>query len=140
MKFMRFIINKCFGLSFLWILLTIPVQTQAEADIKVVKEALDVIRTFTNDYCSRIPLEGSGGDVKLSGKAQAKLLTGLFKKLADIGVEGVGEYKLSEYKGVLRSDLVEALKDNQNCRLKVWERLKNLLPLVEKKINPTRLY
>ncbi len=131
MKFVRFK-NKCFELAFLWILLTIPVQTQAEADIKVAKEALDVIRDFANDYCDRIPLEGSASDVELSGIAQAEL-SGLLKKLADIGIEGGGEYKLSEYKGVLRSDLVEALKDNQNCRLKVWEHLKNLVPQLKKK-------
>jgi hypothetical protein len=90
------------------------------------KQALDIISDFANKMCSSVPLEGSGNSVELSGEAKAEL-RGIIKKLAKMGFEGAGKYQGKEYSGFLQNDLVEALKNTTECKLKIWNDLKDKL-------------
>jgi len=56
-------------------------------------------------------------------------LSGLAKKLADLGVSGTGDINSAEYEGVVQQELTGALKDVRECMLKVFDTLqKKLLP------------
>jgi hypothetical protein len=55
-------------------------------------------------------------------------LNGLIKKLADLGINGVGELATDEYQGVLRKDLASTLKGNAACKLKIFDRLQKIIP------------
>ena len=64
-------------------------------------EALATIEDFSAKLCGDY-LEGGGfSTVSASGEAQAQL-TGLFKKLANLGISGAASINSDEYIGVLR--------------------------------------
>lgn len=90
------------------------------------KRALNIIADFADRLCKDIPLDGTGDNLELSGKAKVEL-SGIIKKIADLGVEGAVKYQKSEYKGLLQKDLVKALQESTNCRLQVWEDLKETI-------------
>lgn len=96
----------------------------AASDLSAKKEALDVIADFAERLCKDIPLEGSGESIELSGEARAEL-NGLIKKLADLGIQGIGKYQKSYYEGILRSDLAEVLKSRTECRLEIFRKLED---------------
>jgi len=86
-------------------------------------EALATIEDFSSKFCGDYLEGGSASAMSASGEAQAQL-TGLFKKLADLGIKGAASINSEEYIGVLREDLGEELKNARECRLAVWESLK----------------
>jgi hypothetical protein len=90
------------------------------------KEALQIISDFADRLCSRVPLEGSGSTVDLSGTGKAEL-DGLLKKMASLGIQGSAKYQQSQFQGLLQKDLVAALKTSTDCKLKVLEALKDKL-------------
>lgn len=96
------------------------------ADLKKTENALGLINKFADRFCDRIPLNGTEENLELSGEAKAQL-QGLLKKLTHLGIEGAANYQLSDYEGILATDLKDALRDNQNCRLRIWEDLKKLV-------------
>ncbi len=96
------------------------------ASLKEHKEALKVISDFANEMCDKIPIKGKGENVELTGEARAGL-NGLFKKLANIGIEGVADYQKSEYEGLLQKDLAATLKDSRNCKLEILNQLKSII-------------
>ncbi|MEI7995597.1 MAG: hypothetical protein WCH01_11920 [Methylococcaceae bacterium] len=98
----------------------------ANNNLDTQKQALDIVADFADKFCKQVPLEGSTGNVELSGNAKAEL-NGLLKNLANLGIEGATKYQTSEYQGLLQKDLVEGLKSSTNCRLQVWDGLKNKL-------------
>jgi hypothetical protein len=90
------------------------------------KEALQIISDFADRLCSKVPLEGSGSTVDLSGTGKAEL-DGLLKKMASLGIQGSAKYQQSQFQGLLQKDLVAALKTSTDCKLKVFEALKDKL-------------
>ncbi|WP_455387739.1 hypothetical protein [Petrachloros mirabilis] len=104
----------------------------AQSSLAEQERALNMIADFADRLCKDIPLEGEGDNVELSGKAKVEL-SGIIKKIADLGVEGAAKYQKTEYKGLLQKDLVRALQDSTNCRLQVWNDLK------EKILGPNHL-
>src|SRR6202011_4350234 len=54
-------------------------------------------------------------------------LSGLIKKLADLGIVGTGEVNHATYEGVVQQELATTLKDIRECKLKTLEILKGLL-------------
>lgn len=89
------------------------------------EEALKLITDTADKICKDIPLEGHGQNVELSGQAKAEL-SKLVKNLADIGIQGAGKYEQSQYQGLIQKDLTEALKTSTNCKLTIWNDLKNI--------------
>jgi len=102
-----------------------PFSSQA-VDLKKEKEALDVIADFADKFCKDVKMTGDNSAVELSldGKATLK---GLIKKIADLGFDGAAKYKTEKYEGLLRTDLLPALKDNKSCRIQIWNDLKGKL-------------
>jgi hypothetical protein len=93
------------------------------ADLDREKKALDIIADFTDKFCKDVSRKGNITSAEASGDAKAKL-KGVVNKLADLGFEGAAKYKSENYEGLLRTDLLPALRDNQTCRLQIWKDLK----------------
>ncbi|MBY5666637.1 hypothetical protein [Rhizobium leguminosarum] len=64
-------------------------------------------------------MEGSKKSFELNGQAKAELAS-LFKKLADVGLDGAGKLTVDDYTGVLQTELAPELKNVRECRQKVW--------------------
>ena len=112
-----------------WSVMIIAIMTEpidAANDLAEKKEALDVIADFAVKVCKDIPLTGGEKEYELSGEASAEL-NGLIKKLVNLGIKGTAKYKKSKYEGVLREDLVKALKNSADCKLEVFRELKSQL-------------
>ena len=97
--------------------------------------ALKVIRETAADICTTVATEGSGSSVELTGSAKAKL-DGAVAKVANLGVEGAAKYQSEHYKGVLRVDLAQAIKANNDCKLSVFNTLvEKMLPAPSSKVS-----
>lgn len=91
------------------------------------QKALDMIAKFADDFCKDVPLAGEGDQIKLTGNGEAQLNI-LIKKLVDLKIQGAAQYQNDSYRGVLRKDLIGALKDNKECRKMIWLDLRKLIP------------
>lgn len=107
------------------LLLLVPSSLSA-ADLATTQQALTLIAEFAERLCQSPELRGATQGVDLSGKAKAEL-SGIINKIAKLGLEGAAKYQTNQYQGLLQKDLANALKDSTNCRLKVWEDLKDKL-------------
>jgi len=101
-------------------------QKSFAASLKDNEKALNMIADFAGRLCKDIPLQGHGDNFELSGSAKAEL-NGIIKQLANLGIDGAIKYQNIDYEGVLQKDLVNALKDSTNCRLQIWNDLKDKL-------------
>lgn len=91
-------------------------------------EKLNAISEYAEKICNSLPLSGEQQGLKLNGKANAEL-TGLLKKITDLGVSGEVVYSDSSFKGVVQEDLKDLFISNADCKNKVSERLeKRILP------------
>lgn len=106
-----------------------PLLASADTPFDRQQQVLKIIGDFADRYCKDIPLEGTEGSTQLSGKANAQL-NGVFAKLANLGIEGAGNYENAEYTGVLQKDLLNAYKLGEDCRMTVWKDLKGMLAMV----------
>ena len=87
------------------------------------KKGLFIIDEFAQKLCKDVQLKGSESSAELGGKIEASL-PGIVKKFADLKTEVGGRIETNEYEGVIREDLVTALKDNNECKTRVLEILK----------------
>jgi hypothetical protein len=90
------------------------------------KAALDIIRDFADGFCKTVPQSGRSETVEASGNAKAGL-SGLLKKLTELGFQGAGKYTEEDWQGPLRDSLAAMTKDNQTCRLEIWKDLQSKL-------------
>jgi hypothetical protein len=89
-------------------------------------KALSLIEDAADKICGSISTQGSSDSIKAKGDIEAAL-SGLLKKLGDVGIRGAGEITSQSYVGVLQQDLPKTLEDIRNCKLKVFESLKEKL-------------
>jgi hypothetical protein len=123
----RFSINTCLILTLIAIFcISFCYQESFAASFEDNQKALNMIADFSDRLCKDIPLQGHGDNLDLSGSAKAEL-NGIIKKLANLGVDGAIKYQNTDYEGLLQKDLVSALKDSTNCRLQIWNDLKDKL-------------
>ena len=87
-----------------------------------IEKALDLIGDFAEEICQRVPLESSNNEFSLTVR-----LPKLLDKLTSFGINIESIYKIESSKGVLQKDLTEAIRDSNNCRLKVLEILEGPL-------------
>ena len=106
---------------------SITLANSAQADSQ--QEALDRIADFADRMCAVIELKGENQSLNISGKLDVEF-SSLLKKLADLGVEGAIDKQNSSYSGVPHEQLVEALSGSTDCKLLLWNDLKEKL-LVE---------
>ena len=89
-------------------------------------EALKAITDTADKICGVIEAAGESQSAKVNGDVKAQL-SGLAKRLADLGVKVTGSLEADSYVGVLRSDLPTALSSQANCKLKVFDSLEKKL-------------
>ena len=92
------------------------------------EKALNMIADFADRLCKDIPIKGDGDIFELTGSAKAEL-NEIIKKLARAGIDGAVKYQNAEYEGLLQKDLVDALKSSTDCKLQIWNDLKNKIIL-----------
>lgn len=94
--------------------------------------ALKAITQTAIEICNEIKTQGHSSSVEASGNVKAKL-SGVAKKLVDLGVEGSGKYTTQEHEiTVLQQDLASAIKYNADCKKGVLELLqKSMLPTTQ---------
>jgi uncharacterized protein YjbI with pentapeptide repeats len=71
-------------------------------------------------------MSGDSQSLQVQGDINAEL-SGLLKKLADLGIAGSAKLNTEQYAGVSRSDLPSSLKDQRECKLKVFDALQKKL-------------
>jgi hypothetical protein len=84
--------------------------------------ALDLITSTADRICSIVKLAGNSQSLKVKGDVKAQL-SGLIKTLADVGISGAADFSTDEYEGLLQGDLATAVAHNEECKLKVFDKL-----------------
>jgi hypothetical protein len=87
-------------------------------------DSLRIIGDFADRLCQTVPLGSTAQSLELSGAAKAEL-QGVLKQLANLGVAGAAKYSSASSQNVLQRDLAQVLNDSRNCRLQVWNDLKD---------------
>lgn len=100
------------------ILATFPSYAANAYTLETEKEILKMIGDFAERICPKVPLEGSSSTIELSGSAKAEL-AGLLKKLSALGIQGAAKYQESQFQGLVQKDLLAAMRDSTDCKLKV---------------------
>jgi hypothetical protein len=108
-----------FGVIFVVAGLSCPACSQ---DLETQTKALDIIVKTANQICQSAPLEATNQGIILSGDAAAKL-GGLVGRIANLGIAGAGQYQASQSMGVLQKDLIEAIKNSNECKSEVLKTL-----------------
>ena len=62
----------------------------------------------------------------MSGDVRAEL-SGLIKRLVDLGVSGKGTIDETQYEGVVQEQLADTLKDIRQCKISIFETLQRKL-------------
>ncbi len=86
------------------------------------QRALALITDTADHICSVVHERGEASSSKTQGEVHAQL-NGLAARLADAGVNVSGNISNGRYEGVLRDQLADTLKNNAECKLKVFESL-----------------
>ena len=102
-------------------------------------EAVSLITEAAQSICGTAVDAGSTTSVKVTGDVKAEL-SGLAKKLADLGLSGSGSIENDSYVGVLQKDLAANLADLRHCKLAVFDRLSSTLTHDEGKPDPPKLH
>lgn len=79
-----------------------------------------MIADMGDRWCRNVPLYSESSTGLLSGQAKAEL-ENVFARLLALGVDGAGRYGSDSTKGVLQKDLASALKEELQCRDKIWK-------------------
>jgi hypothetical protein len=114
-------ILKKFGMIVIFFPACLPLLAFS-ATLTPQQQALKDIREFADGICTRIPLISTTAKVEFNGQAKAEL-TGVVKKLANLGVEGAGNYKSEASQNVLQADLAATVKHGDDCRQRIAEKL-----------------
>jgi hypothetical protein len=91
-------------------------------DLTSARNALPIIREFANNICTRVSLEVEGRTAELSGEAKAGL-NQVISKFVNLGIQGAGRYQHEASKGPLREELAEAIKNSDDGKLAVLDKL-----------------
>ena len=92
------------------------------------RKALALIREFGHQYCADVSMTSSRTEVAEEINVRLASLT---KGLSGNGVNGMGKLSHTATVGLLQTDLLAALKNRDDCRLRVFETLtQKLMPTV----------
>lgn len=114
------------GLIILVATLVASASAAKATDQEDLGKALPLFVDTARQLCASVSAKGSDEAVKASGDIKVGL-AGLSKKLADMGVSAKADGSASRYEGVLREDLVEAMKGQDDCRTKIFTTLVDLM-------------
>lgn len=90
------------------------------------RQALQAIADTADRICNTVKLEGSSESQKVKGEVNAQL-SGLSKALASLGFGAQAQRDTEKYAGLLRPDLPAALNANSDCKLRVFEKLSDIM-------------
>ncbi|RVU34148.1 hypothetical protein EOI86_23855 [Hwanghaeella grinnelliae] len=100
------------------------------------QEMLGTIQDFAKKFCDEVQFSGEQKNIAVEGEAGAEL-NGLLKKLLDLGAKLDGKYTINSYTGFVREHLLDAFKTVTECRLVIWNDLKQYLPAESSSIEST---
>jgi hypothetical protein len=101
------------------------------------QQALKEITDTADRLCGVVATSGRSDSVKVKGDIKASL-SGLAKKLADLGISGSGEVNTSSYEGVVQQELAKTLNDVRECKVQVLNILAKMIPNAHSDIEPWR--
>lgn len=107
------------ALTYVFVALTVATTPAFASD---QKKALEEIASFAERICNSAPVKNGTEELELSIGAKAEL-TGLLKKVADLGVTGAAKYKKVNYVGVLQTDIAKLLSKDADCKRKISDKL-----------------
>ena len=84
--------------------------------------AATVAAKLAPQFCAAAPAGGASQTVTLSLGAQAKLAK-FVSWLANLGLSGAVKYQNATYQGVLQKDLAKSIRDSNNCRQNVLNKI-----------------
>ena len=96
----------------------------AQSDIESTRRALGIIDDFARSMCADPDLKGFATTASANAKASAGV-SNLVKSLADAKVDLSADIKRESFQGLLRTDLLEATRNATNCRLTIYNDLKD---------------
>jgi hypothetical protein len=108
-------------------LVTLTLMTSSQADDTArINQSLAIIENFAASLCGSVEAKGKtqAWDASVAAKAG---LSGVVKQVADLGASAATKYTQSSYEGVLQSDIGKIIENEQDCRFKVFDALKNKL-------------
>lgn len=109
--------------SFCGLLLAVVAGAQAQSQsLEAQTQALGLITKTADEICSIVSHAGNYQGIKVKGEVKAQL-SGLIKKMADVGVSGAADFTADQYENVIQSELSSTIQHNADCKLKVFDRL-----------------
>lgn len=90
------------------------------------QQALDAILNAADRICGVVQTQATAEGTKVAGGVQVQL-SGLARHLADLRISGQEQYDSETCLGVLRPDLLVALKDSFGCKCRVFDKLSDLM-------------
>lgn len=103
----------------------IPSNADQQVSRETRQAGLKLIADFADRMCSDVPLSSTSEAVNVQGKLNAEL-SGLAKRLADLGFGVHANIESTASSGLLQKDLVEALKNKDDCRFRYLKELKGI--------------
>ncbi|MEA5103108.1 hypothetical protein [Pantoea sp. S18] len=94
----------------------------AIAEIDVIKSS-ELIKEMATTICGEMIYDGNKHSEKLTVDATAKV-NSILKKVADIGGTVKVDLSNNGYYGVLQEQLGSTIKNNQECRMHIWDDMK----------------
>jgi hypothetical protein len=119
-------------LSIAILMLIISETTHAQFnDIKHQKKYLNMIADIADRTCKDVSLKGRSSSTELSGDVKVKL-NKLLAKFAGLNIGVAGKVNNTEYEGMLQSDLLNAAKNANDCKIDVTKFLVDRYPFNSK--------
>jgi len=109
----------------------IPMAHNAQAaEIEAVQSAYKYTTAAAVELCGIVRMEGSSHTVNVQTKIEASL-SNLLKKLVGLSASVSGGVESVHWQGIRQEDLVVAIRDEQECRRKVFSDLFSRVPAPE---------
>ena len=90
--------------------------------LEVQTKALAQITDAADKICSIVSHAGNSQSLQVKGEVKAQL-SGLMKRLADLGILTIADFTTEQYESVIRADLAETIHRNAECKFKVFDKL-----------------
>jgi hypothetical protein len=91
-----------------------------------LSQSLELIESASDRICQIVAQKGDKSAWEINAEVKAEL-SKVLSKLGSAGFDVSGKAKQEQYSGVLQEQLAEVLKQNIECRLRVFERLSEIL-------------
>ncbi|MEM8794089.1 MAG: hypothetical protein AAGE61_00875 [Pseudomonadota bacterium] len=98
----------------------------SNAPVALERKQLDEIKKFAKELCGDYYKKSSAKKLDLDANASARI-SGLFSRLAQIGLGGAAAIDTNETIGVLQKDAASEISDIRDCREKIWDDLKGIV-------------